>query len=75
LADQSGDELHLSFTEMERILGRRLPSSAYTKAWWSDTVDTSQRRVWRSAGWRVTGRQARLRVVTFRRQRDEPGER
>lgn len=46
----------LSFTEVERILGRTLPASARKhRAWWSNerTGSHSHARAWMDAGWHV----------------------
>jgi hypothetical protein len=61
------DEVQFSFEDLERILGRPLPRSAYRPAWWSNTPYTGQARAWLDAGW-VVKPHARVGVVTFRRQ-------
>ncbi len=68
LAGCSEHELALSFTAIEGILGRSLPQSAYTAAWWSNTTQNPQGRAWFSAGWRVKERRARARLVVFARR-------
>jgi hypothetical protein len=68
LVSQREDELHLSFAEVEQILGRALPRAAYTTAWWGASYRTSQGRAWLAAGWVVKERHVRLRVVTFARR-------
>lgn len=65
-ADQ--DAVTLSFEEIERVLGRKLPQSAYDerikRQWWANTDTHSQAKAWLKAG-----RKARLNVaenqVTF----------
>ena len=70
---ETSDKLALSFAEIEVILGRALPESAYKyQAWWSNeqTEDTRhvQCRSWLSAGFQVNADLAR-RTVEFRRMK------
>jgi hypothetical protein len=54
LKDAKGSETNLSFGDIESILGRKLPTSAYRhRAWWANTDTHSQALTWLSAGWRV----------------------
>jgi hypothetical protein len=61
----------LSFTEIERILGFKLPKSAYEhEAWWSNNATGhSHARAWLSAGWRTQDVDLGGRKVTFQRSR------
>lgn len=81
LANAAQDSVTLSFEEIERVLGRKLPPSAYDeqikRQWWANTDTHSQARAWLRAG-----RKARLDAarnhVTFVRERpavweDAPG--
>jgi hypothetical protein len=68
LRSRSEDELQLSFAELERILGRALPHSAYTASWWFAPTRSVQGRAWLAAGWVVKERHVRMRLVTFARQ-------
>lgn len=73
LAQADQDAVTLSFDEIERLLGRKLPQSAYDerikRQWWANTDTHSQAKAWLK-----TGRKARLNVaenqVTF--TRDDP---
>lgn len=51
--------VRMSFGELEKILGFRLPNSAYIhSAWWANQTDTARRahaRAWTNAGFRVDG--------------------
>lgn len=48
------DEIELTFIEIERIIGDKLPSSAFDHiAWWSNTRTHSQGKGWLNAGWIV----------------------
>ena len=58
----------LSFSEIERILGFRLPQSAYQyEAWWSNNATGhSHARTWLKLGWRTEEVDLSGRKVTFR---------
>ena len=71
LAAQPGDEVALTFTEIEAILKWPLPATAYLRTWWTRvSASQVQARMWRQAGWEVAGlaRQDRAWLVTFRRR-------
>lgn len=59
----------LSFREIERILGFKLPPSAYEyEAWWSNNASGhSHARAWLDAGWQTEEVDLTDRQVTFRR--------
>ncbi|HEX5509030.1 MAG TPA: hypothetical protein VFX37_11050 [Pseudolabrys sp.] len=59
----------LTFAEIERILGFKLPQSAYEhEAWWSNNATGhSHARAWVKAGWRTQDLDLAGRKVTFRR--------
>jgi hypothetical protein len=72
LAAQSGESVRLAFTEIEQIVGFRLPASARQhRQWWEN--QTSSRRVpagaWLDVGWSVAplGVDLRAETVIFRR--------
>jgi hypothetical protein len=52
---QSGPDIELSFGEIEKILGFKLPPSAREhSAWWANERGTHvQARAWMDAGWQV----------------------
>ncbi len=50
VARESADEVIRSFAELERLLGRRLPRSAFIAGWWSNSWSTPHSRVWQAAG-------------------------
>lgn len=62
-----------SFAEIEAILGRPLPNSAYQyNAWWANqSGGHSQTAGWRDAGWKTAGLDLRRKRVRF--ERDEGG--
>lgn len=64
-----------SFAEIERLLGRRLPPSAYDdkikRQWWANTDTHSQARAWLNAG-RKAKLDAAKNEVTFIAMADRP---
>jgi hypothetical protein len=69
LSSAHGSIKRLSFAEIERILGFKLPKSAYEhEAWWSNNATGhSHARAWIVAGWRTQELDLHGRSVTFRR--------
>ncbi len=66
----AGGTLHrMSFAEIERILGFKLPKSAYEhEAWWSNNATGhSHARAWLKFGWRTEAVDLAGRKVTFQR--------
>jgi hypothetical protein len=65
----AGSTQRLSFRQLERILGFKLPTSAYQhEAWWSNNATGhSHARAWLEAGWRTEALDLAARQVTFRR--------
>ena len=57
----------LTFSEIERVLGFKLPKSAYEyQAWWSNNpTGHSHSRAWIDAGWRTEAPDLGARKVTF----------
>ena len=59
-----------SFSEIERILARPLPKSAYTyQAWWANQEGRghSQTTAWRDAGWKTANLDLSGKTVEFER--------
>lgn len=59
-----------SFTDIERVLKRPLPKSAYNyPAWWANQEGTghSQTAAWRDAGWRTMNLDLAAKTVEFER--------
>src|SRR4051812_30545879 len=57
LRSHPGDRVTLSYDEVEKILGRKLPASVYRqhwRQWWANTETHSQGQAWLKAGWRVS---------------------
>jgi hypothetical protein len=74
LASAHGSIKRLNFAEIERVLGFKLPKSAYEhEAWWSNnTTGHSHARAWLKAGWRTQDLDLAGRKVTFQRSVQSP---
>lgn len=68
--------VRLGFAEIEKILGFKLPKSAYAyEAWWSNNeTGHSHARAWLSVGWRTEDVDIAGRKVTFARVEASPAE-
>lgn len=65
LRSVSRDEINLSFSDIEKVLGFKLPSSAYTySAWWANGGH-SQAYAWLDAGYKVGRIEIFEEKVTF----------
>lgn len=53
LLEKKEEKIRLSFEEIEKILNRKLPNSAYKhpEPWWSNNYDHSQAIAWIDAGY------------------------
>jgi hypothetical protein len=69
LASVGGSAHRMSFGEIERILGFKLPKSAYAhEAWWSNNATGhSHANAWIKFGWRTEAVDLKSRKVTFQR--------
>ena len=74
LGSVGGAAHRMSFGEIERILGFKLPNSAYQhEAWWSNNATGhSHARAWLQSGWRTEAIDLAARKVTFQRRDDLP---
>jgi hypothetical protein len=74
LASARGTTHRLSFSEIERILGFKLPKSAYQhEAWWSNNATGhSHAKAWLKVGWRTEAVDLAGRKVTFQRSAPPP---
>ena len=74
LASERVSLKRLTFAEIERVLGFKLPKSAYKhEAWWSNNATGhSHARAWLSAGWRTEDVDLAGRKVTFQRSTAAP---
>jgi hypothetical protein len=71
LKDQSSDRVPMSFADVERVTGRKLPpSAAKHRPWWSNNPDNSvMTRVWLDAGFESEQVDMAGRKLVFRRVR------
>ncbi len=67
LEQQNKPYIRLSFRDVERIVGSRLPRSAYTyRAWWAnDRIHTQALNGWLAAGYRVGYVDLKREIVEF----------
>ena len=74
LGSVGGAMRRMSFGEIERILGFKLPKSAYQhEAWWANNVTGhSHARAWIKSGWRTEAVDLAARKVTFCREYPSP---
>lgn len=65
-----------SFSEIETILGFKLPAAARShKSWWGNQSDGNghvQSLAWTSAGWDAANVNLEIESLTFRRRRKQP---
>lgn len=69
----SGSVVVMTYEEIEKLIGRRLPNTAYGdswRQWWANTETHSQALAWLRAGWRVTRPDRERKSVEFRRVAD-----
>lgn len=73
LRSQYGDEIRVSFAEMEHVLGFPLPPSARThRPWWSNNPDNSaMTKVWLQAGFRTAQVDIAGETLVFARTKQE----
>jgi hypothetical protein len=69
LVSRKKDVVRLSFKDVEKALGFKLPNSAYTqRAWWSNNVNNNvMTRVWKRAGFRTRDVDMTQEEVVFER--------
>ncbi|MBI4367231.1 MAG: hypothetical protein HY543_10465 [Deltaproteobacteria bacterium] len=74
LGSVGGAAHRMTFSEIERILGFKLPKSAYEhEAWWSNNATGhSHARAWLKFGWRTEAVDLTARKVTFQRSAPPP---
>ena len=71
LRDRPGSHWRVTFAELEHILQKPLPKSAYNyPAWWSNTPsNNTMTPAWLAAGWKTAEVDVPGRKVTFRKVR------
>jgi hypothetical protein len=68
LRNQDHDEVRMTFAEIERVTGTKLPRSARYRAWWSNNATNSvMTKVWLDAGFRTEQVDMSARKLVFRR--------
>lgn len=68
LSQQSRSHLPMTFGEIERILGRRLPPSKSHRAWWSNNpTNNVMTRQWLDAGYETESVDIAAEKLVFRR--------
>jgi hypothetical protein len=74
LKDQSAAQVAMTFKEIERLTGHKLPASALQhRAWWSNNPRNSVvTQVWLDAGFESEQVDMASRRLTFRRVRKSP---
>jgi hypothetical protein len=73
LRAQRSSEVPMTFAQIERVIGGKLPPSApHYPAWWSNNPSNNvMTKVWLEAGFRTEQVDLKSRRVTFRRTRQE----
>ena len=74
LRRQSRAVVRMSFDEIERVIGAKLPPSAADhRAWWSNNLENNvMTKAWTDAGFESEDVDMKGRRVSFRRVRSEP---
>ena len=69
LAGRTGSSWKVSFPELERLIGAKLPASAFKyPAWWSNNpANNAMTKIWLKAGWRTEQVDVPGQSVVFRR--------
>jgi CBS domain-containing protein len=69
--DSNTTSVPMTFQEIERILGTKLPSSAFEyRAWWANDPTKPQAAAWLDEGWRTVAIDMSDRYLTFIRSSD-----
>jgi len=70
LREQHADSIAMTFDDIERLIGTRLPKSQLHRAWWSNNSSNSaMTKVWVDAGFRTEQVDMAARRLVFRRVR------
>lgn len=64
--DRTATSLPMTFQDIERILGKELPRSAFDyRAWWTNDPSKPQSAAWLNEGWRAIAVNVSARRLTF----------
>jgi hypothetical protein len=76
LRAQRSKEVPMTFAEIERVIGDKLPpNSPQYPAWWSNNPSNNvMTKVWLSAGFRTEQVNVKSRKIVFRRVEEKPTE-
>jgi hypothetical protein len=75
LKTQARDEIPMTFSEIEQIVGSKLPPSKRNRAWWSNNPDNSvMTRAWLEAGYKTASVDIPGERLVFRRARNPQAE-
>ncbi|MCP4380706.1 MAG: hypothetical protein GY798_04675 [Hyphomicrobiales bacterium] len=73
LQNSTATELPVTFSEIEGILGFRLPASQNIRAWWSNNADNNvMTKEWLAAGFKTEQVDIEGQKLVFKRVRTEP---
>jgi hypothetical protein len=68
LRKQRGSEIRMTFAQIERVIGGKLPRSQYHRAWWSNNPwNNVMTKVWLDAGFVTEQVDIEGRKLVFRR--------
>ena len=75
LSSQNRDCIPMSFAEVERVLGLKLPASKQYPAWWSNNPSNNpMTKEWLDAGYETEAVDTRSQKLVFRRVRKVPAQ-
>lgn len=71
LVTQAADELHVTFSDVEKIIGKKLPASAFKyREWWAnDAKGHVHAKAWLEAGFQTVRVNMEERKLTFKRMK------
>jgi hypothetical protein len=68
LSKQRGSQVPMTFAQIERVIGGKLPPSQYHRAWWSNNPwNNVMTKVWLDAGFITEQVDVEARKLVFRR--------
>jgi hypothetical protein len=73
LRQRGASHVRMTFAEIERVIGSKLPNSQRYPAWWSNNADNNvMTRVWLDAGYETEQVDIEGRKLVFRRVHNPP---